>query len=91
MNFPRVWQDVLVETRKTVVAVVGIAAMLLAQGVLSDNYAKYAAMVVAIGTALGVYATPNAPSEVTTGALPVQNEAPALPAAPAALDSPVGP
>ena len=47
--------------RKAVVAVLGIACQLAAAGVLPPTWQPWAAVVLAAGTAAGVYAAPNRP------------------------------
>lgn len=48
--------------RKALVAVLGLAATLVAAGVLDDNTEAIVTGVLAVGTALGVYVVPNKPS-----------------------------
>ena len=47
------------EARKTGVTILGIVAAVASQGMLPDPEAKWAAVIVALATALGVYHVPN--------------------------------
>lgn len=47
--------------RKFIAAAVGFVAVLISNGVLADDVATWVNAVIAGLTALGVYATPNAP------------------------------
>lgn len=49
----------LAPARKALVAVAGVAAQLVALGVLSGSALHYAQVVLAVLTAAGVYAAPN--------------------------------
>jgi uncharacterized membrane protein len=49
----------LAEIRKTVVAIVGLVALLAASGTLSGTAKSIVDAVLAVATALGVYVTPN--------------------------------
>jgi len=55
------WHQVLTVARKAGVAALGAVAAALAAGLLPDPWDKVGAAVVAVGTYLGVYATPNKP------------------------------
>ena len=50
----------LATVRKFAAAIAGALAQAVAAGVLPEQYAKWAAVAIAIATALGVYAVPNA-------------------------------
>lgn len=50
------------QARKATVAAIGLLATLEAQGLIDDpQTARWVAVIVAAGTALGVYAVPNEP------------------------------
>lgn len=53
------WTMILTAARKFGVALVGLAATALAQGLLPEQWRPWAAVVVALGTALGVYGIGN--------------------------------
>lgn len=74
----------LAELRKTLVAVLGVAATLLAAGLIPPPAAHIVSIVLAAATALGVYAVPNGrPRIVDTGPGSVTDApAPAAHAAP---------
>jgi len=48
--------------RKALVAVAGVVAQAVALGVLPPAWQPWGAVLVALATALGVYATPNSPA-----------------------------
>jgi hypothetical protein len=51
---------VLSVSRKWGVALLGVVAQAAASGAVPDKYAPWAAVVVAVATAVGVYSVPNA-------------------------------
>lgn len=51
--------DFVAAAKKAIAAAVGVAALLLAQGVLSGDAQQWAQFAVALGTVLGVYRTTN--------------------------------
>lgn len=56
--------------RKFVVAVLGAIAIALTQGLIEGTAAKWAAAVIAVATAAGVYVVPNTPAPADTGPAP---------------------
>lgn len=62
MNTPT-WMKVTTEARKFGVALIGVIATLTAQGLIPEPYDKWAAVLVALGTALGVYTAENTTTE----------------------------
>ncbi len=52
---------ILTTARKWGIALIGAAAQLVAAGLLPDNLKPWGAVVLALATALGVYAVPNTP------------------------------
>ena len=50
--------------RKTIAAVVGVVAQLVATGVLDDPELKWASALIAVATAAGVYSVPNDPNRL---------------------------
>jgi hypothetical protein len=57
----------LANVRKAVTALVGVAAQLAALGVVPERYLPWVQVVIALGTAIGVYVVPNAPPAVDHG------------------------
>jgi hypothetical protein len=55
--------------RKLLVAAIGGLAQVAASGTLPDRYQAWAAAVLAIATAAGVYVVPNAPRPATGDAI----------------------
>ena len=52
----------LAKVRKLVVAGIGALAQAVAAGLLPAKYEAWGAVILALATALGVYAVPNAPT-----------------------------
>lgn len=57
------WTRVLTDARKFGAALVGAVAIAVAQGVVPEKYAPWAAVILALGTAVGVYKAENVPTE----------------------------
>lgn len=51
----------LAQYRKFIVALIGLGATLVAQGLVAGSTARWVAIVVAAATSLGVYRAPNEP------------------------------
>lgn len=51
----------IARARKAVVGLVGLAAQVVAAGAVPERYQGWGAAVIALATALGVYAVPNQP------------------------------
>lgn len=56
------WLKVLAPVRKAAVAVLGVAAQVAALGLLPEAWKPWAAVVIAVATAEGVYQVPNRPA-----------------------------
>jgi hypothetical protein len=56
---------VLSEARKAIVAVLGVAATAVANGLITGTAVKWVSVAIAVATALGVYAVPNKPPAAT--------------------------
>jgi len=66
--------DKIVEVKKAIAALVGVVALLLAQGVLSGTAAQWAEVIIAAATVLGVHQATNGrkakPCAATIGEAP---------------------
>ena len=56
------WTKVLTTARKFGAALLGVLTMAVTQGLIPEEWRPWAAVLVALGTALGVYSAGNAPA-----------------------------
>ena len=64
--------DTLARASKLLVALLGVVAQVAANPLVPAKYQAIAAAIIALATALGVYAVPNAPAAIAPAA-PVDN------------------
>ncbi len=57
------WTRILTDARKFGVALLGLLVTAMAQGLVPEKYQPWAAVAIALGTALGVYKAENKPAE----------------------------
>ena len=67
----------LTSVRKFIVAAIGMAAEIVNAGLVHGTAAHYAAMAVAVATAIGVYVVPNGGSQASQPSTPADQAAPA--------------
>ena len=65
---------------KFLTALVGVAAVAISQGLLTGNVAKWVAVIITVGAAIGVWAVPNVPQP---SAAPAESPAAPVPPPPA--------